>query len=153
MIRIQTMYFLITSIVHQINESKRHLKSEDNYEYCLPFIQWILWLTLLTLLIISYKKGNEYKYHLIMAHVLIFRSWLPLLDWDQRCRTETYLEKSHFYQLSVIFTVCIQIINNVCNNRYISWIETFITICFIHIGLVRLGSGTCLDLSIIEIFT
>ena len=46
-----------------------------------------------------------------------------------------------------------QIILNGVNNKYVGLIQTFITICFLQIGGVRLGSATCEHVTIVEVFT
>jgi len=70
MIRILTVYYLIDGGINQIASTKGHLESTDDYRRILPLIQWIFWIVLATMLIISYIKKNEYKYQLAMGHIL-----------------------------------------------------------------------------------
>ena len=70
MIRIMTVYYLINNGIIQIRETKGHLESDDVFRRSLPLVQWVFWIVLVILMIISKIKNDQNKYQLVMGHVL-----------------------------------------------------------------------------------
>ena len=81
----------------------------------------------------------------------MMRLWLPMLDWDQRCMTNDRFLNVNFYTVSYIGMVGYQLTLNLVSRRSFALIQTFISMCFLHIGGIRMGASTC-DISIVETF-
>jgi len=144
---------LLSSFTFQITGSISKFNSNDPFKYSLFYIEWASWFIILGIFISSYSKNNKRDKLLLLNHLLLIRTWLPMLDWDQRCLSDDPIKNTNFYCMCYITVIALQVINNLSNNIYVALVESLLSIIFIQIGGVRLGADKCQDIPIIEVFT